>query len=67
VTTKSRDENPGAPSVDVIVWLFPGCLESFSNYFKASAKRASSTALESGQRVPALAGLARPQLQISCF
>ena len=65
MTTKSKDENPGTPSVDVVVWLFPGSLESYSDYFDASAKRASSTVLESGLRDQALAGLARPKLWIS--
>lgn len=62
MTTKSKDENPGTPSVDVAVWLFSGSLESYSDYFEASAKTASPTVLESGLRVQALESLARPKL-----
>lgn len=67
MTTKSKDENPGIPSVDAVVWLFPGSLESYSSYCEASAERASPTVLESGLRIQVLAGLARPKLWISHF
>lgn len=67
MTSKSKDENPGTPSVDVVVWLFPGSLKSYSNYCEASAERASSAVLGSGLRIQAVAGLARPKLWISHF
>lgn len=78
MTTKNKDENLGTPSVEATVRLFIAALkkkkgkketnlpltslESSSDYFKALAKMASPTVVESGLRVQALTSLAMPKV-----